>query len=117
MNKNNEQSKLALVIGSGGIKCSASIGVMQVLESENIEVDMVVGCSGGAVYGAAIAMGFSSDQMIEASAQAWTSDITHRINFSSLLKIIFPKRFGFDDDIGIIDDQIMAGNIETIFGQ
>jgi len=114
--KKEGQPSLALVIGSGGIKCAAAIGVMQVLETENIAVDMVVGCSGGAVYGAAIALGFSADQMIEASAQAWTSDITHRINFSSLLKIIFPKRFGFDDDIGIIDDRIMTGNIETMFG-
>jgi len=114
--KKKGRSSLALVIGSGGIKCAAAIGVMQVLETENIAVDMVVGCSGGAVYGAAIALGFSSDRLIETSAQAWTSDITHRINFSSLLKIIFPKRFGFDDEIGIIDDRIMTGNIENVFG-
>jgi len=114
--KKDGRPSLALVIGSGGIKCAAAIGVLQVLETENIAIDMVVGCSGGAVYGAAIAQGFSADQLVETSAKAWTSDITRRINFSSLLKIIFPKRFGFDDEIGIIDDRIMAENIETIFG-
>jgi NTE family protein len=116
MTKRNRRPKLALVLGSGGIKCAAAIGVMQVLEAENIDVDMVVGCSGGAVYGAAIALGFSSNQLIETSEQAWTSDVTRRISISSLLKIIFPKIFRFDDYIGVIDDRIMAGNIEKVFG-
>ncbi len=41
-----KQPQIELVIGSGGLKCAAAIGIMQVLEAENILVDMVVGCSG-----------------------------------------------------------------------
>jgi NTE family protein len=90
---------------------------MQVLEKENIDVDLVVGCSGGAVFGAAIAMGFPSEKLIEIRAQAWTDDITKKLNYSSILKIISPKLFGFNDDIGVFDDSIMAGNIKKAFGQ
>jgi len=111
-----KRPSLALVIGSGGLKCAASIGIMQVLEKENIGVDLVVGCSGGAVFGAAIAMGFSSEKLIETRAQTWTDDVTKKINYSSILKIISPKIFGFDDEIGIFDDSTMAGNIEKAFG-
>ena len=107
---------LALVIGSGGIKCSAAIGVMQVLEREGIKLNMVIGCSGGAVYGAAIALGFTADKLIETSKQAWTEDITKNIDISSLLKIALPKIAGFDDEIGVIDDSTMARNIERVFG-
>jgi NTE family protein len=48
---------VALVIGSGAIKFAASIGMFQVLKEENIEIDLVVGCSGGAIYGIGIAAG------------------------------------------------------------
>jgi len=111
------QPRVALVIGSGGLKCAAVIGVMKVLEEENIEVDLVVGCSGGSVFGAAIALGFSSEQMIKTSAQTWTEDVTKKIDFSSILKVVSPKLYGFDDFISLFDDSVMAGNIETAFGK
>jgi len=110
------QPRVAIVIGSGGLKCAAAIGVMQVLEAENIAVDMVVGCSGGSVFGAAIALGFSSEKMAETRAQAWTSDVTSKLDISSLLKIVFPGIYGFDDEVGAFDDSVMAGNIEKAFG-
>ena len=52
---NQEKPRIALVIGSGGIKCAAAIGMWRVLQEENISIDSVVGCSGGSMYGALIA--------------------------------------------------------------
>ena len=111
-----KQPRLAIVIGSGGLKCAAVIGVMQVLEQENIDVDMVVGCSGGAVFGAAIALGFSSDKLAKTREQAWTSDVTKKLDLRSLWKIVAPRLAGFEDEIGIFDDSVMAGNIAQAFG-
>jgi len=108
--------KVALVIGSGGLKCAAVIGLIQVLEQENIGLDMVVGCSGGSVFGAAIALGFNSHQLIETQAQAWTDDVTKKISFKSVFRILFPKAAKNNDLIGIFDDRTMAGNIEKVFG-
>ena len=116
MTEKQDAPRVGLVIGSGGLKCAAAIGIMQVLEKENIGIDLVVGCSGGAVFGAAIAMGFPSEKLIETHAKAWTDDIIQKINYSSIFKIIFPKIFGFGDDIGIFDDSTMTGNIENAFG-
>jgi len=111
-----KRPRLAIVIGSGGLKCAAAIGVMQVLEQENIAVDMVVGCSGGAIFGALIALGFSSEKMAEARKKAWTSDVTKKLDWRSLRKIIFPKLGGFDDHIGIFDDGVIRGNLASVFG-
>lgn len=111
-----KQPRLAIVIGSGGIKCAAVIGVMQVLEQENIQVDLVVGCSGGAVFGAAIALGFSSDELTKTREQAWTSDVTRKLDLRSIRKIVAPRLGGFDDEIGIFDDGVMDGNIARVFG-
>jgi len=109
--------KVALVIGSGGLKCAAVIGLIQVLEHENIGLDMVVGCSGGSVFGAAIALGFNSDQLIKTRAQTWTDDVTKKISLKSISRILFPRVTKNNDLIGIFDDQTMAGNIEKAFGR
>ena len=110
------QPKLGLVIGSGGLKCAAAIGIKQVLEEADIDIDMVVGCSGGAVFGAAIALGFSAEQMLQTSDRAWTADVTSQLDYTSLLKIFAPKLVGFDDEIGIFNDANMRRNLETEFG-
>jgi NTE family protein len=114
MNKNHP--KLALVIGSGGLKCAAAMGVMQVLEAEHIAIDMVVGCSGGSVFGAAIALGFSYEETRELCAQTWSNENISKKDLRSILKIIFPKRYGFDDKMGIFSDHVMSRNLEKAFG-
>jgi NTE family protein len=49
--------KLALVLGSGGTRGFAHIGVIKVLEASGIEPDLVVGTSAGAIVGALYAGG------------------------------------------------------------
>jgi len=116
MTPERKTKKVALVIGSGGIKCAAVIGIMKVLEENDIALDLVVGCSGGAVFGAAIALGFSSEKTAETRALTWTADVAKKFDYKSLAKIIFPKLAGFDDRIGLIDDTVMIENIGTAFG-
>jgi NTE family protein len=109
--------KVALVIGSGGLKCAAVIGLVEVLEREKIDLDMVIGCSGGAVFGAGLALGFNSDQLNKTRELAWTADVTKKISLSSVMKILFPKAVRNNDLIGIFDDSKMTDNIEQAFGK
>ncbi|OLN33335.1 patatin-like phospholipase family protein [Desulfosporosinus metallidurans] len=44
--------KKGLVLGAGGARGFAHLGVLQVLEEEKIGMDIVVGCSAGAIFGA-----------------------------------------------------------------
>lgn len=44
--------KVALVLGSGGIRGMAHVGVLEELEKEGIKVDLIVGCSAGSIVGA-----------------------------------------------------------------
>lgn len=50
--------KLALVLGSGGTRGFAHVGVIKVLEASGIEPDLVVGTSAGAIVGALYAGGY-----------------------------------------------------------
>lgn len=58
---------VALVLGGGGLRGFAHLGVLRALEEAGIAPDIVVGTSAGAVVGAAYASGLSASQ-IEAIA-------------------------------------------------
>lgn len=47
-----EKIRIALVLGSGGVKGMAHVGVLEELERAGISVDLVVGCSAGSLVGA-----------------------------------------------------------------
>jgi NTE family protein len=44
--------RLALVLGAGGVRGLAHVGVLQELEDAGIQVDVIVGCSMGSIIGA-----------------------------------------------------------------
>ena len=103
--------RIALVIGSGSVKCAAALGLMKVLERENIKVDMVVGCSGGSIYAALIALGWSVERATEATLRMWTSDLTARRNKRALLQLALPRIFKFDETFGLIDDTLINNRL------
>jgi len=107
--------RIALVIGSGSVKCAAALGLMKVLERENIKVDMVVGCSGGSIYAALIALGWSVDRATEATLRMWTSDLTARRNKRALLQLALPRLFKFDETFGLIDDSLINRRLNEGF--
>lgn len=49
--------KNGLVLGAGGARGFAHLGVLQVLEEEKVPIDLVVGCSAGAIFAALWAAG------------------------------------------------------------
>lgn len=60
------KKKLGFALGSGGSRGVAHIGFLRAMEEQGIRPDYIVGCSMGAVVGAAYASGFSVDKMEEA---------------------------------------------------
>jgi len=59
------QPKIGLVLGGGGSRGLSHIGVIDVLEKNNIPVDIVVGTSMGAIIGVAYSLGISLDTIAE----------------------------------------------------
>jgi NTE family protein len=55
--------RLALVLGSGGPRGYAHIGVMKVLEEAGVHVDLIVGSSVGSLLGAFWAAGYNAAQL------------------------------------------------------
>lgn len=56
--------KIGLALSGGGVKGAAHIGVLKVLEENNIKVSTIAGTSIGSVVAALYAMGYTSDEML-----------------------------------------------------
>ena len=55
--------KTCLVLGGGGARGAAHIGVLKILEREHVPVDCITGTSMGAIVGGLYAAGYSADEI------------------------------------------------------
>ncbi len=106
---------ITLVIGSGGIKCAAAIGLWRVLREENITVDRIVGCSGGSMYGTLIANGVDDATMQAYSKSLWTSDIMQ--GYVENLKASKNGTLRFNERSGLVDDSVMNKALGDVYGE
>lgn len=85
-----DRPKVGIAFSSGGAKGLAHIGVIQVLEENDIEIDVISGASMGAYVGSLWAAGYSGVQLEELAAEMKT-----RKHFLRLADPVFPPRQGF----------------------
>lgn len=111
------RSRVAVVIGSGSVKCAAALGLFKVLRSEGIPIDLVVGCSGGSLYAAMTAFGWDVDEAERKTRTLWTKELTRRRNTRALLRAVLPGIFGFDEQFGLVDDRRILARLEEAFGE
>jgi NTE family protein len=109
--------RVALVIGAGSVKCAAALGLWKVLAREGIELDMVVGCSGGSLYAAAMALGFDAEASEDLTRRLWTREVTRKRDLRSLLSAFAPRLFGFDGSFGMIHDGGAVKALTRVFGE
>lgn len=96
--------RVAMVIGSGGLRCVSAFGALAVLQREGIEIDLVVACSGGALCGYWIASGRQDTaEGIARFADGWMGSFDH-LAYRKILGAVFPRWFGFDEKFGLMKD-------------
>ncbi|MBS3736652.1 patatin-like phospholipase family protein [Candidatus Bipolaricaulota bacterium] len=86
-----DPDKVALVLGGGGARGYAHLGIAQVLLDSGLEPDMVVGTSMGSVIGAALANRANLDGMIK---------VLNRLDINRILKISHQSRRELEKAIG-----------------
>ncbi|MEO7242994.1 MAG: patatin-like phospholipase family protein [Variovorax sp.] len=104
------------MIGSGALKSVAAFGVVKVLQREQIDIDMVVGCSCGAFCAAWLARGGSdADNAARLLAQEWTGSF-NRVNYRTILGAFFPRLLRFSEMASIHDDRAINDGIYRFAG-
>src|ERR1700709_1412771 len=59
----SDHPKTCLVLGGGGARGAAHIGVLKIIEREHIPIDCITGTSMGAIVGGMYAAGYSSGEI------------------------------------------------------
>jgi predicted acylesterase/phospholipase RssA len=80
---------IALVLGGGGARGLAHIGVVRALREAGVPIDMIGGTSMGAVMASLVAMDQDWDQMLETNREAWLRRKPHKeysLPFISLIR-------------------------------
>lgn len=105
--------KIGLVLSGGGAKGAAHIGVLKVIEKNNIPIDYVVGTSIGAYVGGLYALGYSVDYiektMLNLPWEQSYSDYIPRLFLSFENKNLRDK-YNIPMRIGIRDGQLKSSN-------
>jgi NTE family protein len=99
------------------VKCAAALGLLKVLDREGIAIDLVVGCSGGSLYAALIALGHSAAAGEEMTRRLWTRELTKRRNYRSFLRAVLPQMFGFSEQFGLVNDALIVQRLREAFGE
>ena len=108
--------RVAVVVGSGSVKCAAAIGLWRVLQRAGIGVDLLVGCSGGAVFAGLLALGHAPDEAESIARHCFTRDATSRRDRGALWRAVLPRVFGFGERWGLRDDRPLLAALRRAFG-
>lgn len=105
-----------MVIGSGSVKCAAAIGVQQVLQEHGVEVDLLVGCSGGSIFATAMSLGWPAETSAEKVAHLWTRQLTSKSRRRAMLEAVWPRALGFSAEWGLRDPAPVMRAVREAFG-
>lgn len=108
--------KLALVLGSGGVRSIAALGVVDVLWREGIAPDLIVGCSAGAMFGALISLGHSATEAVSIATTLWTAEVTKEHRWRAIPQMLWPRLSKFDADFSLRNDRLICNRLERAFG-
>lgn len=108
--------QLAFVLGSGGVRSVAALGIADSLASAGIRPDLVVGCSSGALFGATLASGMSSRQALRSATALWSAELTQQRRWGAYLQLIAPRLAGFGSGFAMRDDRLIAERLASAFG-
>ncbi len=96
-------NKLGLVLGAGGARGIAHLGLLQALEENSIKPDLVVGCSMGAIVGALYCMEKTSKEL-----QEYVSKLKKRDIVDVTLKMVSNKALLKSEKIDKIFDELFG---------
>ena len=108
--------RMALVLGSGGVRSIAALGIAEVLDAEGIRPDLIVGCSSGALFGATLALGLSSREALATATSLWSADVTRQHRWRAYAQLVAPRWFGFDAGFALRDDRRIEQRLRLAFG-
>jgi len=109
--------KVGVVVGSGGMKSLSSIALFEFLDEAQIDVDLLIGCSGGSGFIASWACGNDAHTMREQAFKFWgNKKLLTRTDYRSLLSIAGLPFGRFDKSCGLLKPDLALKAYEEMYG-
>jgi NTE family protein len=110
-----DSPKVTLVIGAGGVRCAAALGVVKAMADAGIGVERVVGCSTGAIFAALIAFGSNLEESTAVTRRLWTREL--RAPRGGIVGRLAPRLFAAKAAaFGHRDDRQLPRRLAAAFG-
>lgn len=107
---------VALVIGSGGLKTFAAVALLEFFDEAGLAVDLLVGCSGGAVVSALRAAGYTPAEMLALIPRLVDRQLSAEVDYRVLLGIPGLPFGKFDLSRGILKADRIKAVYRQLFG-
>lgn len=111
-----ELPKIGIVLGTGGIKAMASLALFEFLAEQKIPIDLMVGCSGGALACAMIGVGCTPTEVRDLGMQKLQKSLFTQFDYKSLMGIFSSNLGNFDKTSGILKPDRWRGALQEYFG-
>ncbi|MFN0085885.1 MAG: patatin-like phospholipase family protein [Blastocatellia bacterium] len=111
-----ELPKVAIVLGTGGIKAMAGLALFEFLQEQKIPIDLMVGCSGGALACAMMGIGCSPTEARDLGMERLHKGLFTKLDYKALLGIFSSRLGNFDKRSGIINPDRWHSALREYFG-
>ena len=108
--------RFAIVLGSGGVRSIAALGMVEVLLKHGLQPDLVVGCSAGAMFGALIAAGHDAAEAVRIATTLWLPEVTRKRRSGAIAQMLWPRLGRFDAGFALRDDRLVMQRLQQAFG-
>ena len=112
-----QHPRMAIVVGSGGVRSMAALGMVQVLMQHGLRPDLVVGCSTGSIFGALIAAGHAADEAVRMASTLWSADVASQRRWRAWPQMVWPRLGRFGADFAMRHDQRIMQRLRQAFGE
>ncbi len=108
--------RIALVLGTGGVKALAGFSFFEFLNEYKIPVDLLVGSSGGAIACAAMGAGWTPEEARQEFFKRFNKSVFSQFDYGSILGILSSRLGTFDKTSGILKPDRLRKMFQDFFG-
>lgn len=108
-----ERPSVALIIGSEGIKSSCALPFIEYLQEEKINLDLVIGVSGGALLAGFMGAGYDLKQIQEVFSKTVDPRFYTDVDYNSVLEIASTGMGKFTAESGILKTDCLRRTYES----
>jgi NTE family protein len=108
--------KIAVVLASGSIKAFSSLALFEFLAAQQINIDLLIGCSGGSIIAAAVGAGMPVEKIRENGRKFLNKDLFAKKDFRAMLGM-YNLPFGrFNKTSGFLKPDRIISMYKEVFG-